>query len=153
MGLGLRKIIETLISYWEKQDIVINSISMNEIDNFQKKKKSSLPADFQQFYAMVNGMGECYPNYMDKEGFLFYPLEAIDSVQNELTWATMANREMIFIFAEYLHRSWWYAFELMSDGSYTIGIIATDNFKPITNSLSEFIELYMEDASILYDYE
>jgi SMI1 / KNR4 family (SUKH-1) len=153
MELGLKEAIENLTSYWKKQDIVVNPKPMNEIDNFQKKKKCLLPNDFQQFYSIVNGMGECYPNDMDKEGFLFYPLEAITSVQNELTWATMTNREMIFIFAEYLHASWWYGFELMTDGSYKIGIIATDNFKPITNSLSEFIALYMEDSPLLYDYE
>ncbi len=49
-------------------------------------------------------------------------------------------------------KCWWYGYEVADDGSYTIGTVGTrDDYKPIANSLAEFLELYMVDAPILYE--
>jgi hypothetical protein len=58
------------------------------------------------------------------------------------------------IFAEFMHKSWWYAVKFSKYGEgYEIGIVSSaDKFKLITRSLGEFIQLYMKDASVLYEY-
>jgi hypothetical protein len=110
-----------------------------------------LPGDFVEFYLRANGMEDFYPNEMDNEGFLFHPVEALVSVSTEFSTSALANKERIFLFAEYMHRSWLYGFELLGDDDYMIGILEHENsFQPITNSLAEFIELYIADSPKLY---
>ena len=112
-----------------------------------------LPNDFKELYLKANGMGTLYPNEIDDEGFLFYPIEFIISAEKEFENSKLENRSKIFIFAEYMHKSWWYGYEIKNDGSYAIGIIPDKNtFKPIVNSLSEFIEMYLDNSPRLYEY-
>jgi len=101
----------------------------------------------------VNGMESLYPNQMDKDGFLFYPLEAVSSVNKEFPNSLLPNKENIFLFCEYMHRSWWYGVELKGNDNYMIGVLPdAHTFKPIVSSLADFLELYMEDSPVLYDY-
>jgi SMI1-KNR4 cell-wall len=146
-------IITQLIEFWQNQKIIILSKTKQEIDNIEKNSPVILPSDFRKLYERVNGMGNFYPNEIDEEGFLFYPIEGIISVNDEFKNSSLENNKTIFLFAEYMHKSWWYGFDVSSNGDYVIGIIPEKNkFKPITNSLAEFIELYMEDSPLLYDY-
>jgi len=154
--MGLERTIlavNLLLQFWKKQGIKILPKTANEVKVLQKNKGFELPNDFTELYIRVNGMKTLYPNEIDAEGFLFYPIEAVISVGNEFEGSLLENKEKIFIFAEYMHRSWWYGFERINSEQYIIGIIPDkDTFKPITNSLAEFIELYIEDSSKLYDY-
>lgn len=154
--MGLNKImtaISLLIENWKKQNINITPMSNREIESFIKKTTIPLPNDFKELYSKVNGMKNLYPNEIDEEGFLFYPIESIISAENEFENSELRNKSKIYIFAEYMHKSWWYGLEIISDENYVIGIIPDkDTFKPITNSLSVFIELYIENSSKLYDY-
>jgi hypothetical protein len=94
-----------------------------------------------------------YPNEIDEEGFLLYPVKALRSVANEVQDCSIPNKEQLVVFAEYMHKSWWYGVELQEGDHYVIGMIPdTASFKPITTSLAEFIELYLEDSPQLYDY-
>jgi SMI1 / KNR4 family (SUKH-1) len=146
-------IISRLVEFWRNQSIVIFTKTEQEIDNIEKNISFILPNDFREFYKNVNGMQMLYPNEIDNEGFLFYPVEAIISSSKEFHNTGIMNKEKTFIFAEYMHKSWWYGFELQSQDSYVIGIIPDkDTFKPITNSLIDFIQLYLEDSPKLYDY-
>ena len=154
--MGLNKIksaISLLIEYWEKQNIAIIPTSIREIERLMKKGIVSLPNDFKELYSHVNGMKNLYPNEIDKEGFLFYPIESIVSAAREFENSELRSKNKIYIFAEYMHKSWWYGLEMISDNNYVIGILPDKNtFKPLTHSLSEFIELYVENSSKLYDY-
>jgi hypothetical protein len=53
-----------------------------------------------------------------------------------------------------MHSSWWYGIRMETNDIYSIVIIPYYGaFKVITNTLSEFIKLYMDDADVLYDYK
>ena len=154
--MGIEKlvlIINKLLDCWRSQKIKILSRSFQEIELVERELNLKLPNDFKVFYSMVNGMIDLYPNEFDEEGFLFYPIEAIVSVNKEFEDCNIINKDNIFIFADFMHESWWYGFELNERNEYLIGIIPhSSSFKPITNSLVEFIELYIENSPRLYDY-
>ena len=145
--------IHLLSERWITQRVV-NPSTINPDSNLIVQKGSDhLPDDFIQFYSTVNGMQDFYPNEMDEEGFLFYPKEAVNAASAEFEHGSLRNNNRLFIFAEYMHKSWWYGDNVNSSEDYVIGIIPHENlFKPITNSLSEFIELYLKDSFKLYDY-
>lgn len=145
--------IHLLIAYWKKQGIKITPGTIDEIASVQRSNKLVIPDDFKFFYSRVNGMKNFYPNEVDDEGFLFYPVEAIVPVDREFETSDLINKERIFIFSEYMHKSWWYGFEIVDDKNYQIGIIPDKStFVPITSRLAEFIDLYLNNASKLYDY-
>ncbi|MEO5931179.1 MAG: hypothetical protein ABIR47_14700 [Candidatus Kapaibacterium sp.] len=104
-------------------------------------------------------MESYYPNYTDDEGFLFYPLEYLITMEEEFArnplYTVTVTSETVILFAEYMNKSWWYGFKYNAEaGRYVIGIIPDKNrFKPIAGSLADFIRLYMVDAPDLYDYE
>lgn len=146
-------VLTRLIEFWQKQNITILAKTKQEINQIEKSNFLNLPNDFKEFYQKANGMVMLYPNEFDEEGFLFYPIDVIQSVSNEFEHSGLVNRDRIFIFADYMHKSWWYGYELIDSVNYVIGIIPDkDTFKPITNSLEEFIELYIENSPRLYDY-
>ncbi len=145
--------IDLLSERWITQRVVNPSTMIIEMNLIQPERSFSLPEDFIQFYSKVNGMQDFYPNEMDEEGFLFYPKEAVNAASAEFEHGSLGNNSRLFIFAEYMHKSWWYGVNVNSSEDYVIGIIPHENlFKPITNSLSEFIELYLKDSFKLYDY-
>ncbi len=145
--------INRLINYWEEQKIKIFPSSVNEIMLFEKKNNIELPYDLIEFYSRVNGMAELYPNYTDEEGYLFYPLKFVVSCEemfkNEFNVkASMLNT---YVLADYLHKSWWYGLKIHSKTDYSIGFIPDHtDFQIITNSLEEFIQLYLIDSPKLY---
>jgi SMI1 / KNR4 family (SUKH-1) len=145
--------IQTLIQYWKQQGISTLPGNPEKVEDFEKLNSFALPYDFREFYSLVNGMEGFYPNEIDKNGFLFYPIEAIVSAAVELPNSKMKNIGRIFLFCEYMHVSWWYGCDVIDTDNYNIGIIAGRNsFKPICTSLAEFIELYIIDSPVLYDY-
>jgi hypothetical protein len=155
MGLTrMTIVINRLIKHWADQNIPIVPKSIEVIEAIDKDKSLFMSDDFKKFYSCVNGMEAFYPNEIDEEGFLFYPVEAIISVADEFNNSNLMNDgDNVFIFAEYMHKSWWYGFKSMDKGGYIIGIIPDNqNFKPITNSLIDFLELYLENSSKLYSY-
>jgi len=103
---------------------------------------------------MTNGMANLFPNEMDDGGFLFYPLQELTTSEEEFEKDSINFVENCIIFAEYMHKSWWYGVRFSKFGdSYEIGLIPTaDKFKLITRNLGEFIYLYMNNSSILYEY-
>ncbi len=127
---------------------------LNEVEAFQKLKRYTLPSDFSRILCSCKMEWKYFIlNDMDKNGFLFYPIEAVTPVVTEFKGSKMKDSDRIIIFCEYMHRSWWYGFEIIDNDKFIIGIIPDRNsFKPITHSLIEFIELYVSDSSELYDY-
>ena len=99
-------------------------------------------------------MVNLFPNYFDNEGFLFYPLEELTTLEDEFGISRDSGVENCLIFAEYMHKSWWYGVKFSKfEDKYEIGIVSSaDKFTIITRNLGEFIQLYMNDASVLYEY-
>jgi len=149
MGLEINNLLEL----WKTQNISIDIINQDYIDEVQISKHLKLPQDFIDFYKIVNGMKSLYPDEIDDEGFLFYPVENIIALNLEFERDDLGLNETTFIFAEYMHKSWWYGFRLIDSNIYEIGIITDyDRFKKITNSLAEFIVLYVENSPLLYEF-
>jgi len=95
-------------------------------------------------------MESLYPNDFDKEGFLFYPLHGLVTIDREFV---DSEENDILVIANYMHKSWWYGLKILNGESYVIGIIPEKNkFKPIAGQLSEFLELYLNNSPRLYDY-
>ena len=147
--------VKQLLEFWGKQKILSPPNKLDDILYFEFSKILQLPDDFRRLYMMSNGMVNLFPNYFDNEGFLFYPLQELTTLQEEFDIETDNTGEHCLIFAEFMHKSWWYGvrFSKIVD-NYEIGIIASVNrFKVITRNLTEFIRLYMNDSPVLYDYE
>jgi hypothetical protein len=144
--------IDKLIKYWNDQGIHSIGNSVYEIINFEISKGIQLPEDFKKLYSYTNGMVDLFPNYMDQEGFLFYPLECVQTLEEEFELNTTVSGERCIVFAEYLHKSWWYGFRINNTSAkYTIGLIPhKDGFQNISDNLFEFIDLYLNDPLRLY---
>lgn len=140
-------VVESLVAYWEKQNIPVFQNSIEEIERIEAEKAVVLPDDFKEFYLEVNGM-----NKADNKGFLVYPLQKVALAKKIAQIASTKKNAGILIFAEYMHKTWWYGIQLKENGDYTIGLVSKKGaFKPITNFLAEFVDLYLEDSSKLYD--
>lgn len=142
--------LAALKSYWEAQSIYSTAKPIVEISFFSFGDNFSLPTQFVKYFSVINGMESLYPNNFDKEGFLFYPLHGLLTTDKEFA---DAKEKDILLIANYMHKSWWYGLKMINRQDYVIGIIPEkDKFKPLANSLSEFIGLYLNNSSDLYDY-
>jgi len=152
--IAIEKSGEQLLEYWRRQKISSPPNTLDDILYFEFSKKIRLPEDFRRFFMITNGMVNLFPNYFDSEGFLFYPLQEINTLDDEFNIERDKPDEHCLIFAEFMHKSWWYAVRFSKPADYyEIGIIpSVGRFKIITENLVEFIDLYMKDASILYEY-
>ena len=143
-----------LLKFWDKQEILSPPNTLDDILYFEFSRNMQLPEDFRHLFMMTNGMVNLFPNYFDNEGFLFYPLEELTTLEEEVEINRDSVVEPCLIFAEYMHKSWWYGVKFSKhENSYEIGIISSiDKFKVITQNLGEFIHLYMNDSPVLYEY-
>jgi hypothetical protein len=143
-----------LLEFWGKQKILSPPNTLDDILYFEFSKSMQLPEDFRRLFMMSNGMVNLFPNYFDNEGFLFYPLQELTTVEDEFDINRGSSVEHSLIFAEFMHKSWWYAvkFSKIVD-NYEIGIIpSVGKFKVITRNLTEFIQLYLSDSPVLYEF-
>ena len=142
-----------IIEFWKLQKIVSSGNTIDKILHFESVKGVKLPDDFRRFFLLTNGMVDLFPNYFDEKCFLFYPLHALSTLDEEIGITRATSSENCLIFADYMNRSWSYGVKFSNfTEDYEIAIIAS-SYKVITQSLAEFIRLYIEDASVLYDYE
>jgi hypothetical protein len=137
--------VDKFISHTGNDGILNPPVIAEHLEAILRENNIILPNDFKAFYLAANGM-----NDQDKEGFLFHSIEELIDVTKEFkSWVDSDT----FLFVDYLTRSWFYAVRLEGD-SYTIGIVPHANkFVPITHSLSEFIELYIQDDNVLYNWD
>lgn len=142
--------MKQLIKHWLEQQIVIEDNSLNKIEVIAASKNLSLPPDFVEFYRAVNGMVNLFPNDYDSEGFLFYPIQALTTMEVEFPNRTTDDLKNVIIFADYMLKCWWYGLKVLKDGTYEIGLIANyDSFNVITTSLNDFINLYLTNSETL----
>ena len=143
-----------LLAFWRKQNILSPPNTLDDILHFEFSRSMQLPDDFRHLFLTTNGMVGLVPNYFDKEGFLFYPLEELMTLEDEFGITRDSAVEHCLIFAEFMHKSWWYAVKFSKNvDTYEIGIVSSaDKFKVITRNLGEFIQLYLNNASVLYEY-
>ncbi|MDF2188213.1 SMI1/KNR4 family protein [Paraflavitalea sp. CAU 1676] len=147
--------IQKVSSYWESQGIKLEVVPPQAIVNTIQENGLSVPDDFKHFYSVVNGM-PFWPGYSetDENCFLFYELKQITTLEKDLNRIScLPEKDNVYVFADYMTRSWWYGYRYINEREYVIGIIPYhDTFTPITNSLEEFLQLYLEDSERLYQY-
>jgi hypothetical protein len=159
MAVTDQTVLARLVAHWNTEKISGKAKSFLEIERFEKDNKVKLPSEFREYFTIVNGMENLYPNYSDSEGFLFYPLEHLKTYENELRsplpkmYGGVADPYCV-IFADYLQKSWWYGMVLEhASNSYSIVIIpSAGNYKILSNSFFEFLNMYIDDSAKLYDY-
>ena len=104
-----------------------------------------MPNDFQKLYSIANGMTSHYPNDNDQEGFLFYPVECMQK-------ASISDHSEALIFADFMQKSWWYGIRLHGQ-DYEIGIMPEKTkFVIVADSLVSFLEMYLTNSPLLYEY-
>jgi len=144
-----------LTDFWQKQNVILRDRNtLRSIHEFEMVKNIELPQDFKKYFLKLNGMENLYPNYLDEEGFLFYPLKYLTTLEEEFGEKPQNDNCKCLVFSEFMHKSWWYGVRIEEEKQvYDIVIISSkDKFKSITNSLAQFIHLYMNNSPVLYDY-
>lgn len=152
--MELEKTLSDLLFYWKEQNIKLTrGCSDKAVKLFESKMNIILPSDFVHFFKVVNGMELLYPNDSDENGFLFYPLQGLKTIEANENKGISHLKDCL-IFANYMQNSWEYYIKILGQNNYEIGIRpASDVFKSIANSLSKFIRYYITDDEILYTYE
>lgn len=149
---------DQLFQHWQRKSLLPTTWPVNDVVAIAQQQGVTLPTDFVALYHRANGMAFTYPNGIESEEFYFLPVGELRSKQEELLVYSGRGVKRVTttftIFVDYMHRSWEYGFiPADSDTGYEIGILAIDGeFKVITTSLATFLNLYLEDAMVLYDY-
>jgi hypothetical protein len=152
--------LEVLAGYWRAQAILAVPDDSWNPQAVARTNGATLPADFVQLYNCSNDMGLNHELYQttDKNGFYFHSAEELRAEYCELVIDSMRGTETVsanvMVFVDYMHCSWEYGVipDPNSTG-YLIGIVGNPSqFKAITSSLATFLNLYMEDAQVLYDH-
>jgi hypothetical protein len=140
-------LIRKLLNHWKRNNIPFESVCRKNLNVLLNNLDITLPKDFQELYGNINGTVDC-----DHEGFLFYRWEDLITMGRKFSLERNDEFYNVVMFIDYREASWWYGVAIKDD-SYEIGIIANERrFKPITNSLETFIDLYIKDSEVLYDY-
>ena len=137
--------VELLIEYWQRQEIAIvreDCLFNNIIIKYN---------DFKYLYYRVDGMKKLYPNYGDKNGFLFYPLINVEPYE-KMNSESKHEHNTLFVFADCMQGCWIYAIRIINEYDYEIVLIKPDGkWNKICNKLIDFIYLYLNDSHILYN--
>lgn len=150
---------EKLKTYWQSQNMLLPlGISPERIIRFETQHQVLLPSDMRDYFVAVNGMVMHIPHDQDQNGFTFFPLEEIRTVEQESQRIKNASilfsgAESFFIFCDYLTWCWVYAIHLSNEQakSNRVVIVGSQQKEPvIANSFSEFIDLYLCDSPKLY---
>ena len=126
---------------------------MSELEFFATRYHVSLPDDFYEYFATVDGMDE---GVMDEDMFWFMPLGKVKSVPEWLSemkgeyselLKSLANAALCFVFIDYLISSRVYAIQLSMNADNQTPIIWIDGprYSVIASSLSEFLERFLAD--------
>lgn len=138
--------IDKLTSYWGKNGQ--KGVTSEYLTKNIKEKHITLPKDFNTLYKNFDGMKD-----QDDNGFFFMEIANLRTMRERFNLETSNPLSDIIIFVDYMIDCWWYGIKVYSEDSYEIGIIPdAQTFIKITNNLGDFLQLYIEDSSILYTY-
>lgn len=145
-----KSVIKFIIALGKPGYNTYSGCSKRTMEMFELKRDIKMPRDFVEYFETVDGMGTLYPNDSDKNGFLFYPLNALEFIKS----SDNATGSHIIVFANYMQHCWNYYVKFSNALQYEIGIMPAKNvFIAITNSLPQFMQYYITDSDELYKYE
>jgi hypothetical protein len=150
------RIIRKLIDYWEIENVSHSKqISENEIMSFQNENNLVFPSDIVDYFKLLNGSNNEY----DNKFFKFYSLSNFKSINDDLkNWNglpdysniinTLNDYKYYFVFADFSFTMFSYAIRLYSENACKneVLVLCGDEYKIISYSFSEFIDLYLNDS-------
>jgi hypothetical protein len=150
--------VDRLLSYWKNQGLILaNGNADGVLAEFESKYSILLPNDMRRYLSAANGMSNIPGRDSDSNGFRFWPLEEIKPTVAACEVAGVPllpgqNSDRLFIFADYFDWSWAYAIDLSETNreSQPVIHIGTLESKTVAQSFTEFVNLYLEDAKVLY---
>ena len=149
---------QKLITYWQSCGLAIQQgVAVSRINEFEGKYQVLLPLDLKSYFLQVDGMKTTLNDCKDKEGFCFWSLSEVKTVELELSQVriepyTAHNLESFFVFVDYFDWSWAYAIYLSpepADQNQVILIGKEDPIK-IADSFTAFVDLYISNSPKLY---
>ena len=154
---SLTESLQKLVQSWTRQGVACPPMLPSCV-RAATASNIVLPPDFVQLYSTANGTPDLYPNEMDENYCSFLPVEALRAATKE--WLIISDeratleRVNVIAFVDFMHLSWEYGLITAANGKdYQIGIMPGNNeFKVLATSLAIFLQWYVEDADILYDY-
>ncbi|WP_073282651.1 SMI1/KNR4 family protein [Hymenobacter psychrotolerans] len=114
-----------------------------------------LPQEFRRYFAQANGMDPFTATGTDKRGFYFYALSELQFYPQVVDFAleppvpALAGKKCL-LFADYMHKSWWYGLLFAGAAYSVIEIAAPNTYAVVADSFREFVHLYLADADELY---
>ena len=124
------------------------------LKKFQTDNYVNLPTDFLEYCIQINGTGgDC-----NNELYEFYSIDRIKRFSDTFRdWKGIPEYEMLldseevqdlFVFGDYLFNLCAYAIRLSPDrlDKNEVYVFCGEHYKKITNTFSEFIDLYLNDS-------
>jgi hypothetical protein len=148
-------IFQEFVMYWNAQSIEIAPYSGKQRALLRRDTKGRpLPPPLIELYSSINGMKPKFPNDFDQNGFLIYPLSEVKSAEEEFQSKAPPDFPPCFIFADYLHKSWYYGIthNLNSDDFEVVLVYEPFNYSKVADSLYEFFKLYLVDDERIYEF-
>lgn len=150
--------LDELLGHWEKQKMHVQpGCSVAELDRFEEKLGITLPHEFRLYLERTNGMDPHTSTGTDKQGFWFCSLSELEFYAQSADFVAETpmlalDGKKCLLFADYLHKSWWYGLLFEEQGiEYTVVEIAAENhYRIVASSFSEFVSLYVDEADELY---
>jgi hypothetical protein len=140
-------LIDEVVAKWHSEKVALrDSAPMAWIAALERVHKVVVPGDLRELLRRANGF---QANCNDENGFRFFAIEEYP----EFDEGQLVNcSSTTFPFADYLQWCWGYGIELGPIEHGSIWLIGTENSRPrrIASSFSRFLQLYLEDAPLLY---
>jgi hypothetical protein len=147
-----------LTGYWKSQGLRIPPGNSEErLRAFESERTLTLPLDFRNYLLNVDGMAQTGGHDCDRNGFAFWPLQHIRTIVG--VWGGdseimrgVSDPDQYYIFADYFQRSWAYALRLSNRPSDPNEVmrVGTIPAETIAASFTEFVDLYLQNAAVLY---
>lgn len=135
-----RAFVEQLQRYWRGTRVTVAAgASEAALSAASRRLGAALPAELVELLQHVDGFEP--PHEQDPEGFRFHS-------SDEIRWWSDEERSLL-VFCDYLVECWYYCVEL---GTGRVVMTGTESGvpQPIADSLADFADLYVKDATELY---
>ncbi|HEV3471527.1 MAG TPA: SMI1/KNR4 family protein [Pyrinomonadaceae bacterium] len=139
---------EALRKFWLRRGVRLNpGASEAEIAAFEAKHHVRLPADFRDYFAVVNGFDGSESWMTDDDVITFLGLHEVKPL-SEYWSPGVAGADSYFVFADYSISAHVYAIRLTSDSGHGNPVAVVYDGEPVkvADSFSGFVEGYLENS-------
>ena len=156
--LIVNEAVNRLQKYCRTHNIALRAGNPREaLRRFEQRNEVRLPPDVEAYFSVFDGMGDELPRCEDKIRPYLWPLDRVKPVTLELKdylplSGYFDEPERYFVFADYLLWSHAFAMRLPAEatGDNTVMLVGAKHPMVVAPSFAKFIELYVEDSSLLY---